>query len=135
MIPLLMHANVPLSVFAAKLVFPMREYTPNQIHATMLASSAILTLVLEPIIYIFTKDSMSYIFAVVTFIAAVFLQALSNAYKEFSLVAWSQPIDVHVISGWLCLYQLIWGILLSPLLFYFQGITCISLLTINLCFF
>ena len=45
----------------------------------------------------------------------------SALYKEQSIIAWSQPMDIHFLSSWLFFYQFLMAVLLSPLIYILQG--------------
>ena len=50
-----------------------------------------------------------------------FLQGCSTLYKEKCIISFAKPLDNHSLSAWLFLYQTIFTLLLSPILYVLQG--------------
>lgn len=132
----LMYASPAMNLFATKFRFPHREYSPSHVRGGMICIVAVLVTFIEPVVSIASQESLSALIAHLLCISSVYVQSISNAQKEFSLVAWSQPVDFHGISCWLFFYQLMLGILLSPIVFFAQGAnrppphTCFLFLTV-----
>ena len=61
-----------------------------------------------------------------------FFLGFSALYKEQSIIAWSQPMDIHFLSSWLFFYQFLMAVLLSPLIYILQGQ---EIQTDKICFF
>lgn len=121
LVPIFMHANVFTNVLSSKVMFPARAYSHNQIQGAILSLAAVGIAAAEPIVLAICEGTVTYLLAALLFLAAVFVQSASNAYKEYTLVAWSQPIDVHMVSCRLFVYQLVCCILFWPALFYTGG--------------
>ena len=116
-----MYSSPAMNILAAKIKFPHREYSLPHVRGGLLCIVAVLLTFVEPITSLFSQESFSSLLAYVLCVSSIYLQSVSNSEKEFSLVAWSQPVDMHAISCWLFAYQLLFGLLLSPLIFYAQG--------------
>ena len=131
---IIMYASPAMSILAARYRFPHREYSPSHVRGGLICIVAVLVTFVEPVVFMVSQESFSSLLAHMLCISSVYVQSISNSQKEFSLVAWAQPVDFHYISCWLFFYQLIFGILLSPAIFYAQGAkTLLKILdTINL---
>ena len=49
------------------------------------------------------------------------MSGFATLYKEKSIIAWSQPVDIHCLSSWLFFYQFVVACALSPVIYAMQG--------------
>lgn len=117
-----MHSNIACTVLSNKYLFPQREYSENQRKGATLALSAVIVALFQPIAFVFTEQSFSFLLASLVFLASVVVQSISTSYKELALIEWCRPVDIHAVSSWLFFYQSLYCILFAPVLFYLSGL-------------
>jgi hypothetical protein len=117
---ILIYSSIAMNIFAAKVKFPHRIYTPHHIRGAIFALAAVAISFVEPLSCIFSRQSFSFVIAHALFVTATYAQCASTSHKEYALISWSQPLDIHTISCWVYFYQLVFGIVCSPIVFYLQ---------------
>ena len=120
---ILLHASTPVMVWASVYVFPNRVYSPIQGRGAILISSAIVVSIIGAIAYCAVYGQVYYVVSAMTYVMASMLQGFSTLYKEKCIVSFARPMDEHFMSTWLFMYQTLFTIILSPLLYFCQGIT------------
>lgn len=129
---ILMHANTPLIVLGSKYIFPDRIYTTLQNIGICLISIALIISISRPLLNIFGFDGADdsahkagYTSAIcaILYLCSAALQGIGALYKEKSIIEFSQPADVHVMSCWLFFYQFVYALIGYPLFYTLQGIS------------
>ena len=134
---ILLHINTPCIILLSRYMFPERQYSSMQLKGTCLIGAAVLISFLKSTLVGDVSSRTIYSTAFFVFFAS--LQSVSTLYKEKFLIEFSQPIDLYQLSFWLFSYQSLFMIIISPLIYIFQGIylnSCLLYLTfnfINLC--
>ena len=118
---ILLHASTPFIVLGSRYLFPYREYSDKQMNGVWLITIAILICAIRPTIWIFTDTDFLTASASLVYVTAAAVQSLGNIYKEKSLIEWSKPVDIHLLSSWLFLYQVGAVLIFSPLIYLAQG--------------
>jgi hypothetical protein len=89
----------------------------------VLIAIAILISTSRPLIQLLVqKFNYNMAWSSLVYVAAAAIQGFATLYKEKSIIVWSQPMDIHFLSSWLFFYQSLVLIILSPVLYMFQGI-------------
>ncbi len=119
---ILLHANTPFVVAGSSYVFDGRQYSPSQYRGVLVISCAVLCCLVRPIIRWCYLDDVSLVSSSFLYVLFTAVQGYAMLYKEKCIINFGQPLDVHTLSFWLFLYQLLVTVLLSPLIYLFQGI-------------
>ena len=124
---ILLHASTPSMIIGSFFVFPDRVYNVTQIKGVKLIGLAVAVSVIRPILDEF-NTTIDYNIATSTLLYTVASTCLGLAtlYKEKCIIQWAQPLDIHYLSSWLFVYQLLWSLLLAPLIFFMQNVNSLG---------
>lgn len=115
---ILMHASTIFVVGGSRIAFPHRNYGDSHKFGLLFISGA-LVIGLAKILWCDWSSDCSFYStrSALMYIAASALQGLSTLYKENSLVAWGQPVDIYYLTSFLFFYQF-WITVAFSLIFY-----------------
>ncbi len=115
---ILMHASTIFVVGGSRIAFPHRNYGDSHKFGLFFISGA-LVIGLAKILWCDWSSDCSFYStrSALMYIAASALQGLSTLYKENSLVAWGQPVDIYYLTSFLFFYQF-WITVAFSLIFY-----------------
>ncbi len=119
---ILLHANTPFVVLGSRVMFEGRLYSENQMRGVLLITAAVVINFYRPINHFLHDDNVSFISSAISYVVFVAFQGFAMLYKEKCIIAYGKPLDVHELSFWLFLYQSGITIVLSPLIYIFQGL-------------
>lgn len=122
---ILMHANTVSNFLLTRFIYPAREFTTWQIRGLWLIMAAILCSLARPMINLITGWRETEATCSLLYIGAACILGWSNLYKEYSVTSWKEPMDIHFLTSWLYIYQLLFSVLAAPLFFYFQNVSVI----------
>ena len=120
---ILLHASTPVMVWGSMYVFPNRVYSPIQGRGAILIAVAILISLIGAGYFCLTQGHSYFFWSSLTYVSAAIIQGFSTLYKEKCIVSFARPMDEHFMSTWLFMYQTMFTLLLSPLMYIFQGVT------------
>lgn len=118
---ILLHASTPCLVITTKYFYPDRSYSSVQMKGVYVIIFAILVSISRPIIQLFFVHHFTSVWHSFAYLFFSAMHGFATLYKERTLVEWAQPIDIHYISSWLFFYQCVASVLLTPVLYLFQG--------------
>jgi hypothetical protein len=118
---ILLHSSTPFIVLGSRYLFPNRKYSSIQMKGVALISAAVIISASRPIVWIYDEIDRYTAVSSLVYVSAAAVQSLGNLYKEKSLIEWSKPVDIHLLSSWLFLYQLAAVLLFGPVIYFAQG--------------
>lgn len=92
---ILLHAMTPISLLLSKIAFPDRKYTQLHVAGALLVALSVVIGLLHAAVISNRALSCAAVYALGALPAA-----LSNMYKESTIVSFSRPIDIHVFNSW-----------------------------------
>jgi len=122
---ILLHANTISNVFLSKFVFPNRQFSLWQMRGVYLITAAILVSLGRPMMHLLLGTRETEARCSLWYILSACVLGISNLYKEHCVISWKEPMDIHYLSSWLYLYQLLVSVIMAPLLYYFQNVSVI----------
>lgn len=125
---ILLHASTPCFICGTFIVFPNRKYSPVQIRGSVLILIAIVISVIRPLLFLIDSSQQAnyriqYAYSSILYVFFSGVLGVATLYKERCIIQWSQPIDIHYISVWSYLFQLLYALILSPLIYLMQNFT------------
>ena len=120
---ILLHASTPVIVFLSPLVFPNRNYSSAQLRGSWFICFAIAISITRSLLEFYNGTELKSAMCSTFYTACAALQGFGTLYKEKALVDWSQKLDIHFLSTWLFLLQLLVMLAMSPLLYHLQGVS------------
>jgi len=125
---ILLHASTPCFICGTFILFPNRKYSPVQIRGSVLIMVAIVISMIRPFLFLVSSGQQAnyriqYAYSSIFYVFFSGLLGVATLYKERCIIQWSQPIDIHYISVWSYLFQLIYALMFSPLIYLMQNLT------------
>ena len=119
---ILLHTSTPFVVLISKYSFPDRTYTTRHIQGAQLIAIAVLLSLIGSFCHVFfSGQHQSDISSSIIYVIMAAFHGFATLFKEKSISLWAQPIDIYYLSAWIFMYQLLFSILLIPILYYSQG--------------
>lgn len=118
---ILLHANTPFVVLGSRIMFDGREYSLNQMRGVCMITVAVMISFVRPVYHWYRDDNVPFVTSSFSYVFFTAVQGFAMLYKEKCIIEYGKPLDVHELSFWLFLYQLLITILISPAIYLFQG--------------
>jgi hypothetical protein len=123
---ILLHANTPFVVLGSRIMFDGRVYSVSQMRGVYMIACAVIISLYRPIEHLVMDGNESFAASSLCYVCFTAVQGFAMLFKEKCIIEYAKPLDVHELSFWLFLYQLIITILISPAIYSFQGMSAVA---------